>query len=60
MQKQPLHCLLVFGNRRETTAVFKPVPGEGFISPSYIFVCVKGHTQKVLIQSWQDKRMSLQ
>lgn len=26
---------------RETTAAFKSVPGEGFVSISHIFVCVK-------------------
>lgn len=61
MQKQPYqYIFLLFVNRRETTAVFKPVPGEGFISISYVFVYVKEHTLKILIQSWKDKRMSLQ
>lgn len=52
MQKQPSRYLLLpFGNRRETTAVFKPVLGEGFISISYIFVYVKEDTYEILIQS---------
>lgn len=56
MQKQPYqYIFLLFVNRRENTAVFKPMPGEGFISISYVFVYVKEHTLKILIQRQEDE-----